>query len=95
MVKKMELNEFIGAGFRVGMYSLLIWFSYYIVREGGKIAKSWSRVMKARAEKAEYSAVGEKLKVKYELTNMGIKEEEINTELFRLSGIISKELLKK
>ena len=88
----MELNEFINAGFRVCVYGLLIWFFYFIVREGGKIAKSWSRVMKARAEKAEYSAVGEKLKVKHELTGIGIKEEEINNEISRLSGIISEAL---
>ena len=89
-----ELMDFIKAGFNIGVYGLILYFGYHLIREAIKIIKTWTRTVRARAEKEEYVAVGEKLKVRQVLSELGIKKDEIDIELSKLSGIIENNLRK-
>jgi hypothetical protein len=81
----MELNEFVRSLFNIGLYGIALVSLFYVVRYGIGIIKSWTTYV-------NYKAVGQKLKIKRELINIGIKEEEIDLEVSKLSGIIYRHL---
>jgi hypothetical protein len=81
----MELNEFVRSLFNIGLYALALVTLFYLMKYGITIIKSWTTYV-------SYKAIGQKLKVKQELIGLGIKEEEIDLEVSKLSGIIHKHL---